>query len=128
HERRSLKAPWGRLNAIGGNKGETNGEVPLGGMSELKEKTGSPKLGGSIVTAGGLVFNGAAMDSHFRAFDAKTGKELWAAELEASAHATPITYLGRKTGRQFVVIAAGGGGYFRGKVSDTLAAFSLPDK
>jgi glucose dehydrogenase len=68
------------------------------------------------------------MDSHFRAFDAKTGEELWAAELEASAHATPITYLGKKTGKQFVVIAAGGGGYFMGKVSDTLAAFALTDK
>ena len=123
-----LKPPWGTLNAIDVNKGEIIWKVPLGGMSELKEKTGTPNLGGSIVTAGGLVFIGAAMDSHFRAFDAKTGKELWAAELEASAHATPITYLGRKTGRQFVVIAAGGGGYFRGKVSDTLAAFSLPDK
>jgi len=122
------KAPWGTLNAVDANKGEIVWRAPLGGMSELKEKTGTPNLGGSIVTAGGLVFIGAAMDSHFRAFDAKTGEELWAAELEASAHATPITYLGKKTGMQFVVIAAGGGGYFRGKVSDTLAAFALPGK
>ncbi len=122
------KAPWGTLNAVDANKGEIVWRVPLGGMSELKEKTGTPNLGGSIVTAGGLVFIGAAMDSHFRAFDAKTGEELWAAELEASAHATPITYLGKKTGMQFVVIAAGGGGYFMGKVSDTLAAFALTDK
>jgi quinoprotein glucose dehydrogenase len=122
------KPPWGTLNAVDANKGEIVWRVPLGGMSELKEKTGTPNLGGSIVTAGGLVFIGAAMDSHFRAFDAKTGEELWAAELEASAHATPITYLGKKTGKQFVVIAAGGGGYFMGKVSDTLAAFALTDK
>jgi quinate dehydrogenase (quinone) len=122
------KPPWGTLNAVDASKGEIVWKVPLGGMSELKEKTGTPNLGGSIVTAGGLVFIGAAMDSRFRAFDAKTGKELWAAKLEASAHATPITYLGKKTGKQFVVIAAGGGGYFRGKVSDTLAAFALPGK
>src|SRR5207249_6820734 len=93
-------------------------KAPLGKLDGLKEKTGTPNLGGSIVTAGGLVFIGAAMDSRFRAFDAKTGEELWATELVASAHATPITYLGKKTGKQFVVIAAGGGGYFRGKVSE----------
>ena len=68
------------------------------------------------------------MDSRFRAFDAKTGEQLWATELEASAYAAPITYLGKSRGKQFVVIAAGGGGYFKGKVSDTLAAFALPDK
>jgi quinoprotein glucose dehydrogenase len=122
------KPPWGTLNAVDVNKGEIVWKVPLGGMSELKQKTGTPNLGGSIVTAGGLVFIGATMDSRFRAFDAKTGEQLWATELEASAHATPITYLGKHRGKQFVVIAAGGGGYFKGKVSDTLAAFALPDK
>jgi len=73
-----------------------------------------------------VVFIGATMDSRFRAFDARTGEQLWAADLEASAHATPITYMG-KSGKQFVAIAAGGGGYFRGKVSDALVAFALPD-
>ena len=122
------KPPWGTLNAVDVNKGEIAWKVPLGSVDELQEKTGTPNLGGSIVTAGGLVFIGATMDSRFRAFDAKTGEQLWAAQLEASAHATPITYLGKKTGKQFVVIAAGGGGYFQGKVSDTLAAFALRDK
>ena len=110
------------------NKGEIVWKVPLGSGDRLKEKTGTPNLGGSIVTASGLVFIGAATDSRFRAFDAKTGEELWAGELEANAHATPVTYLGKNTGKQFIVIAAGGGGYFQGKVSDTLAAFALPDK
>jgi quinoprotein glucose dehydrogenase len=110
------------------NKGKIVWKVPLGSVNELKSKTGAPNLGGSIVTASGLIFIGATMDSRFRAFDEKTGEELWATELEASAHATPVTYLGKKTSKQFVVIAAGGGGYFKGKVSDTLAAFSLPDK
>jgi len=122
------KPPWGTLNAVDVNKGEIVWKVPLGSVDELKEKTGAPNLGGAIVTASGLVFIGAAMDSRFRAFDARTGEELWSMELEASAHATPITYLGKKTGMQLIVIAAGGGGYFRGKVSDTLAAFALPDK
>ena len=122
------RPPWGTLNAVDVNKGEIAWKVPLGGVDELKTKTGAPNLGGSIVTAGGLVFIGATTDSRFRAFDARTGEQLWATELEASAHATPVTYLGKKTGKQFVVIAAGGGGYFRGKVSDTLAAFALPDK
>lgn len=122
------KPPWGTLNAVDVNKGEIAWKAPLGSMDGLKEKTGTPNLGGSIVTAGGLVFIGAATDSRFRAFDAKTGEELWAAELEASAHATPVTYLGKKSGKQFVVIAAGGGGYFQGKVFDALAAFALPDK
>ena len=65
--------------------------------------------------------------SRFRAFDAHTGKELWATTLEANAHATPITYMG-KTGKQFVVIAAGGGGALSPKVSDTLVAFALPEQ
>jgi len=122
------KPPWGTLNAVDVNKGEIVWKVPLGSVDEMKEKTGTPNLGGSIVTASGLVFIGATIDNRFRAFDAKTGEQLWVTNLEASAHATPVTYMGKKTGKQFVVIAAGGGGYFRGKVSDTLAAFTLPDE
>src|SRR5579859_692263 len=122
------KPPWGTLNAVDVNKGDIVWKVPLGSLKELKEKTGTPNLGGSIATASGLVFIGAAIDRRFRAFNAKTGEELWATELEASAHATPITYLGKKRGKQFVLIAAGGGGYFKGKVSDTLTAFALADK
>ena len=121
------KPPWGTLNAVDVNKGEIAWKVPLGVVDGLKTITGTPNLGGSIVTAGGVVFIGATIDSRFRGFDAKTGEQLWAADLEASAHATPITYLGKKTGKQFVVIAAGGGGYFRGKVSDVLVAFALPN-
>jgi quinoprotein glucose dehydrogenase len=90
-------------------------------------QTGTPSLGGSIVTAGGLVFIAGTNDSRFRAFDARTGKELWVAHLEASGHATPITFLGQKTKRQFVAIAAGGGGYFSTITADVLAAYALPE-
>jgi quinoprotein glucose dehydrogenase len=109
------------------NTGEIAWKVPLGAVDELKKTTGTSNLGGSIVTAGGVVFIGATIDSRFRAFDALTGEQLWAVDLAASAHATPITYLGKKTAKQFVVIAAGGGGFFKGKVSDVLEAFALPD-
>ena len=122
------RPPWGTLNAVDVNTGEIAWSVPLGVVYELKTKTGTPNLGGSIVTAGGVVFIGATTDSRFRGFDAMTGEELWAAKLEASAHATPMTYIGKKSGKQFVVIAAGGGGFFMGKVSDTLVAFALPDE
>jgi quinoprotein glucose dehydrogenase len=90
-------------------------------------KTGASNLGGSIVTAGGLVFIAATNDSRFRAFDARTGRELWVTRLEASGHATPITYRGPHGGKQIIVIAAGGGGYFSDTSSDVVAAYALPD-
>jgi membrane-bound PQQ-dependent dehydrogenase (glucose/quinate/shikimate family) len=122
--------PWGTLNAVNLNTGELAWRVPLGVVDELTEQgvpqTGTPNLGGSIVTAGGLVFIGGANDGRFRAFDAKTGKELWVAKLDASGHATPISFQGKKSGRQFVVIAAGGGGYFSKTYADAVVAFALP--
>ena len=127
HQWPCQKPPWGTLNAVDVNKGEIVWKVPIGFVDGLKTTTGTPNLGGSIVTDGGVVFIGATTDSRFRAFDARTGEQLWVGDLEASAYATPMTYLGKKTGKQFVVIAAGGGGYFIGKVSDVLVAFAPPD-
>jgi len=121
------KPPWGTLNAVDVNNGEIVWKVPLGVVDGLDGETGSPNLGGTVATAGGLIFIGATADSRFRAFDSRTGKQLWVAELPASAHAAPVTYIGKKSGKQFVVIAAGGGGYFRGKPSDEIVAFALPD-
>ena len=125
HEWPCQKPPWGTLNAVDVNSGEIAWKVPLGIVDELKVATGTPNLGGSIVTAAGVVFIGATTDSRFRAFDAHNGAQLWVAKLEASANATPVTYMG-KSGKQFVVIAAGGGGYFGGRVSDAVEAFALP--
>jgi glucose dehydrogenase len=117
--------PWGILKAINVDTGEIAWKVPLGSLPGLAVNTGTPNLGGSIVT-GGLVFIGGTTDSRFRAFDARTGAELWSATLEANAHATPMTYALKKNNRQFVVIAVGGGN-FSTTVADTLVAFALPD-
>jgi membrane-bound PQQ-dependent dehydrogenase (glucose/quinate/shikimate family) len=126
------RPPWGTLSAVDLNRGEVVWKVPLGIVEELEARgvhdTGTQNLGGSIVTAGGLVFIAATTDRLFRAFDAKTGKELWQAKLEAGGHATPMTYLGRG-GRQYVVVAAGGGGFLRALspvLSDALVAYALP--
>ena len=78
------------------------------------------------MTAGGLVFIAATNDRRFRAFDKETGHELWITELPASGFSTPVTYQGRKSGKQFVVIAAGGGNKYDKKFTGKLVAFSLP--
>ncbi len=121
--------PWGRLNAIDLRTGEIAWQVPLGNVPALETQgitgTGSPNLGGPMVTAGGLVFIGGAGDSRIRAFDLKSGQEVWRADLPASGHGAPVSYRG-KSGRQFIVIAAGGGGRFSKTISDAFVAFALP--
>ena len=104
------KPPWGRLIAVNANTGEFAWQVTLGVTDELpegKRNTGRLNMGGPIATAGGLVFIGATNDKRFRAFDSRTGKELWVTKLDMSAHAIPITYQG-KNGKQYVAIVAGG--------------------
>jgi quinoprotein glucose dehydrogenase len=76
-----------------------------------------------MATASGLIFTAAAKDPHLRAFDTDTGKELWSAELPASAQSTPMTY--ESNGRQFIVICAGGHGKLKSKMGDTVIAFAL---
>ncbi len=121
--------PWGTLTAVNVNTGEFAWRVPLGITESLppeKQNTGRPGNGGSIATAGGLVFVGATDDGRFRAFDAKSGKELWAFKLGGAANATPSTYLG-KDGKQYVVIVSTGGGFFNAPLTDdSIMAFALP--
>lgn len=120
--------PWGELAAVNVNTGEIAWKTRLGvtdGLPEGQRDTGRPGNGGTIATAGGLVFVGATDDARFRAFDARTGKELWTVKLPGAAEATPMTYLGRD-GRQYVVIAATGGGFFGNPVTgDSIVAFAL---
>ena len=121
--------PWGTLTAIDLNRGEIRWQVRLGEFDELRARgippTGPPNLGGSIATKGGLIFIGATNDRRFRAYDQETGRELWTARLPASAHATPMTYLGPRSGRQFVMIAAGGGNRYNSGADAKLIAFAL---
>ena len=123
------QTPWGELVAVNVNSGDIAWRVPLGvtdSLPEDKQNTGRPGEGGSIATASGLVFIGASDDSRFRAFDAKTGKELWTVKLGASAESVPSTYLG-KDGRQYVAVVGTGGGDAAAPVtSDAITVFALP--
>ena len=125
----ACKPPWGQLSAIDLNTGEFAWRVTLGEHPDLTKRgvpqTGTENFGGTIVTAGGLVFIGGTMDEKFRAFDKTTGKMLWEYQLPAGGYATPCTY--EANGKQYVVIAAGGGGKLRTKSGDTYVAFALPD-
>ena len=85
-----------------------------------------PNMGGPIVTAGGLVFVGAAMDAYLRAFDSETGVELWKHKLPAAGQATPMTYRAGASQRQYVVISAGGHGPLGTSRGDYVVAFALP--
>ena len=122
----AVKPPWGTLNAIDLNKGEIVWQVPLGEYEELTKqgfsKTGTENYGGPILTDGGLIFIGATNDEYFRAFDKKTGEEIWKTKLPAGGYATPITY--QIDGKQYVVIACGGG-KMGTKSGDSYLAFAL---
>jgi quinoprotein glucose dehydrogenase len=123
------KPPWGTLTAVDLNSGEFRWQSVLGEFDELTArgipKTGTPNLGGSIVTKGGLVFIAATNDRRFRAFDKDTGQELWTKRLPASGHATPMTYQG-KDGKQYIAIAAGGGNKYNDNYMARLIVFALP--
>lgn len=124
----AVQTPWGTFNAIDLNTGKYAWKIPLGEYPELAAKgmtnTGSENYGGPIVTAGGVIFIGATCyDKKFRAFDKETGKLLWEATLPAAGNATPATY--EVNGRQFVVIAAGGG-KSKDPSGGSYVAFALP--
>jgi quinoprotein glucose dehydrogenase len=124
-----LAPPWGTLTAVDLASGEVLWESRLGTTRDqapfpLWLPLGAPNLGGSIVTAGGLVFIGATTDKSFRAFDARTGEEVFRARIPFTANSTPVTYRVREDGLQFVVVAAGGHGW--SEPGDALIAYALP--
>lgn len=122
------KRPWGTLNAVDLNEGKLKWQVPLGTYPKLEARgeppTGTFNIGGPLVTKGGLVFIGAAMDERFHAFDKETGELVWEYQLESGGYASPATY--ELDGRQYVVIAAGGGGKPGTKKGDAYYCFALP--
>lgn len=125
----AIAPPWGTLNAISLDTGEYAWKIPFGEFPDLAAKgmrnTGTENYGGSVVTAGGLLFIGATNhDRKFRAFDKLTGKLLWETLLPASGNATPAVY--EVKGRQYVVIAAGGG-KSGAPSGGSYVAFALPE-
>ncbi len=122
-----IKPPWGTLNAVDLNSGKLLWKVPLGEFEALKKRgippTGTQVYGGPVVTKGGLIFVASTQDEKIRAFDKKTGRQLWEASLPAAGYATPAVYTIK--GRQYVVIACGGG-KVGSRSGDAYVAFALP--
>ncbi|HEX5817546.1 MAG TPA: PQQ-binding-like beta-propeller repeat protein, partial [Gemmatimonadales bacterium] len=116
-------------NAIDLNAGTIRWTVTLGELPELTKRgippTGTENYGGPVATAGGVIFIGATKDEKFRAFDKSDGRLLWETSLPAGGYATPAVYA--VNGKQFVVIAAGGG-KMGTKSGDAYVAFTLPDR
>ena len=123
-----IKPPWGTLNAIDLNTGEYLWKIPFGTYPELENpqyaNAGSESYGGPVVTAGGLLFIAATPDKKFRAFNKDSGTLLWETELPFAGFATPSIYM--IEGKQYIVIAAGGGKLGATSGGQYLA-FSLPD-
>jgi quinoprotein glucose dehydrogenase len=123
--------PWGTLAAVDLARGRVRWQVPLGSMRDFggahpAVPPGSLTLGGPIVTASGLIFIAGTLDASLHAVDVETGKELWTGALPASGHATPMTYKLRASGKQYVVIAAGGHAKVTEEpLGDALVAFAL---
>ena len=118
--------PWGNLYAIDVNTGAIAWKSVLGVTDGLADpNTGRPNVGGPIATGGGLVFIGSTDDKRLRAFDTKTGKELWTFKLPASLYGTPLTYQGR-SGKQYVAAVTTGGFWGENAGADEVTAFALP--
>ena len=125
--------PWGVLTAIDMRNGTINWQTSVGSIQDVAPaivpnlELGMAGLGGPIVTAGGVIFMAAVMDNYLRAFDLRDGEVLWEGRLPAGGQATPMTYFLEKTGKQYVVIAAGGHARIGTTAGDYVIAYALPD-
>ena len=124
--------PWGFIAAVDLAKREVAWTRPFGTTEDVAPLgiaiPGMFNLGGAVSTASGVTFIGAALDDYLRAIDTATGRELWRGRLPAGGQATPMTYLSPRTGRQYVVIAAGGHGFMGSTLGDHVVAFALPPR
>jgi len=123
------KRPWGMLNSVDLSTGAINWQVPLGTYTELEAEghspTGTFNIGGPVITAGGLVFVAGTLDERFRAFDKDTGELLWEFQMDAAGYATPAVF--EIDGKQYIVMAGGGGGIPRTRSGDSYYFFGLPE-
>jgi quinoprotein glucose dehydrogenase len=125
--------PWGSLSAVDMKAGSITWQIPLGTIQDVAPaivpnfEYGVPGAGGPIITASGLIFIAAAIDNYLRAFDIETGQNLWEGRLPAGGQATPMTYSLQESGKQYVVIAAGGHGRMGSVTGDYVVAFALPE-
>ena len=123
--------PWGTIAAIDLRTGDILWQDPFGTVRDLapiplKIKYGVPNLGGPIITASGIIFIASTLDNYIRAFDILTGTQIWEERLPAGGQATPMTYRINSTGKQYVVICAGGHGRAGTKLGDSVIAYALP--
>ena len=127
--------PYGLISAVDLKTRKLLWQTPFGTVRDsgplllstgLPIPMGVPNIGGAVVTASGLAFIGATQEHLIHAYDIRTGKELWKGRLPAGGNATPMSYWSTKSGRQFVVIAAGGHGGILSGYSDKLIAYALP--
>jgi quinoprotein glucose dehydrogenase len=127
-----IEPPWGTLSAVDMMKGSIKWQIPLGTIQDIAPaivpnfEYGVPGMGGAIISKSGLVFIAAAIDNYLRAFDIENGEKLWEGRLPAGGQATPMTYFLEATGKQYVVIAAGGHGRIGSTTGDFVIAFALP--
>ncbi|MBK7249864.1 MAG: membrane-bound PQQ-dependent dehydrogenase, glucose/quinate/shikimate family [Gammaproteobacteria bacterium] len=123
--------PWGKLAAVDLEARKVLWERPLGTTRDHAplgiSVPGVFSLGGAAVTKGGVVFIAAAIDNYLRAFDLRTGEELWKGRLPAGGQASTMAYVSERTGKQYVVIAAGGHQVMGTTIGDHVVAFALPD-
>jgi quinoprotein glucose dehydrogenase len=125
--------PWGWLASVDMREGKINWQRKVGSIQDVAPaiapnlELGMGGLGGPIVTGGGLIFMAAVMDDYLRAFDLASGETLWEGRLPAGGQATPMTYYLEETGKQYIVIAAGGHARVGTTAGDYLIAYALPE-